>query len=492
MKIKKMLITELKAHEKNNYYFDDITGKEWTAFVESIDKDGIVTPVLVGNYEGENIIISGHQRVRAWKEAGKKDVPIDVNYKEIDNPDTMVLELIETNLKQRGNGNPNPVKMGRCIKELERLYGIRHGGDRKSNPNNSDLINGDKPGSQAELAALLGMSVDTLAILKKLADMPEEVGTAITSGLITQTSAYKNLRSLSEQEQISVISQLMDKERKNKDKTFTDKEVASIVSVIKSQKANKRENHLRMEPENLDPPIDNSSAAAPSASDTITTASSAVFADNNVASVAIIDDESIEDLKKQIDELRAELERAEQQKNEAGMEAARLSSKLVVVENNYTAIQNEMVNLLQEIEEKLLPYGLAFDVEGNIVRTDDHESVNTENTCLTEELVKLQETVSEDYVEEVVVSSVVTAPVSAEEMDQSEHSKIPEDIAEKLKGMDPLCADKLKRINEKYKCLNSAGKQAFREFLGSKKMTDLVRWEIDAAMKVINTLQSAS
>ena len=34
---------------------------------------------------------------------------------------------IETNIRQRGIGNPNPVKLGRCIKELERIYGIQHG-----------------------------------------------------------------------------------------------------------------------------------------------------------------------------------------------------------------------------------------------------------------------------------------------------------------------------------------------------------------------------
>lgn len=33
-------------------------------------------------------------------------------------------DLIETNIRQRGIGNPNPVKLGRCIKELERIYGI--------------------------------------------------------------------------------------------------------------------------------------------------------------------------------------------------------------------------------------------------------------------------------------------------------------------------------------------------------------------------------
>ena len=32
-------------------------------------------------------------------------------------------DLVETNIRQRGIGNPNPIKLGRCIKELERIYG---------------------------------------------------------------------------------------------------------------------------------------------------------------------------------------------------------------------------------------------------------------------------------------------------------------------------------------------------------------------------------
>lgn len=48
--------------------------------------------------------------------------------------------------------------MGKRIKELERLYGIEHGGDRKSSPNNSVLI------SQEQLAAQMDISVDTLQI----------------------------------------------------------------------------------------------------------------------------------------------------------------------------------------------------------------------------------------------------------------------------------------------------------------------------------------
>ena len=60
------------------------------------------------------------------------------------------------------------VKLGRCIKELERLYGIQNGGDRKSEPNYSELKK-----SQSDLAAQMDISVDTLNNYKKLTELIE-------------------------------------------------------------------------------------------------------------------------------------------------------------------------------------------------------------------------------------------------------------------------------------------------------------------------------
>lgn len=75
-------------------------------------------------------------------------------------------DLLETNIRQRGIGNPNPVKLGRCIKELERIYGVEHGGNhgnqyQVATPKVSDLP------TQEQLADMIGISVDTLSNDKK-------------------------------------------------------------------------------------------------------------------------------------------------------------------------------------------------------------------------------------------------------------------------------------------------------------------------------------
>ena len=74
------------------------------------------------------MIVSGHQRVRACEELGIETIPCKItHYKDYDEElhrtkDDMILEdLISTNIMQRGVGNVNPMKMARCIMELERI-----------------------------------------------------------------------------------------------------------------------------------------------------------------------------------------------------------------------------------------------------------------------------------------------------------------------------------------------------------------------------------
>jgi len=77
------------------------------------------------------------------------------------------------------------------IKELERIYGIAHGGDRKSSDNNYNLK------SQEELAQDLGISIPTLQNYKQLADMIPELSDLVYTGIVTKTTALAVINSLS-------------------------------------------------------------------------------------------------------------------------------------------------------------------------------------------------------------------------------------------------------------------------------------------------------
>ena len=88
--------------------------------------------------------------------------------------DSIIKDLLETNIRQRGDIGGSAKKVGRRIMELERLYEIQLGGNRGNQyvvaePNNSVLA------TQSDLAAKLGMSVDTLQNYKMLAVMIPEL-----------------------------------------------------------------------------------------------------------------------------------------------------------------------------------------------------------------------------------------------------------------------------------------------------------------------------
>ena len=108
------------------------------------------------------------------KMMGIKTVMCDVHT--YNNEDEVLADLIETNIRQRGIGNPNPMKLGRCIKELERIYGISTGNNQHSSlPNNS-------VSSQEQLAKEMGISVDTLQNYKKLTEMIPELSDLVDTG----------------------------------------------------------------------------------------------------------------------------------------------------------------------------------------------------------------------------------------------------------------------------------------------------------------------
>lgn len=184
-------INELKPHSRNNEFFDDMTGDAWNAFKESISTSGIVEPIVVTQ---NMVIVSGHQRVRAAKELGLSTIMVDI--RKYENDDKVLKDLIETNIRQRGIGNPNPVKLGRCIKELERIYGIEHGNNQfDRTPKVSDSLN------QEQLAEMIGISVDTLNNYKKLTELIPELEDLVDTGILAPTTALALVKYMSPSEQ---------------------------------------------------------------------------------------------------------------------------------------------------------------------------------------------------------------------------------------------------------------------------------------------------
>lgn len=203
-------VNKLVPHEKNNYLFDDIKDENWELFLDSVKNNGVIEPIVV--VADTLVIISGHQRTRACIELGIENIHCRLKYYEedkkrnISKEDVIIEELILTNLRQRGIGNTNPVKMGRCIKILEEIYDIKNGGkggnryEKVQHPINSDAVK-----NQAKLAAEIGMSQDTLNNYKKLTDLIPELQDLIGNKDISATIGHSIFAKMSPSEQKKML-----------------------------------------------------------------------------------------------------------------------------------------------------------------------------------------------------------------------------------------------------------------------------------------------
>ena len=187
-------VSKLKPFPKNDYFFDDLTGPQWEEFKKSIKSSGVIEPVIVTT---DLVIISGHQRVRACKELGIEKVLCDI--RRFDSEDEQLKQLIETNIKQRGIGNPNSVKLGRCILELERIEGITHGGSRVQN---APLK------SQEGIAQEIGISVDQLKRYKSLTNLIPELSDLVETGTVNVTTASAIARRLTKEQQEELAAKI--------------------------------------------------------------------------------------------------------------------------------------------------------------------------------------------------------------------------------------------------------------------------------------------
>lgn len=207
--MQQMNVNELKPHPRNNEFFDDMTGEKWEEFLESIKTRGVVEPIVI---TPDKVIVSGHQRVRACKELGIKTVMCDVHA--YDNDDQILQDLIETNIRQRGSINDSEKKKGKRIRELERIYGIGHGGDRKSKKfygnqyKKVERQNSSLPKTQEDLAKSLGMSVDTLQNYKLLTEMIPELEELVDTGIVSATTAIAIIKTMSPEQQLEMFSQM--------------------------------------------------------------------------------------------------------------------------------------------------------------------------------------------------------------------------------------------------------------------------------------------
>lgn len=140
----------------------------------------ITEPIVI---TPDKVIVSGHQRVRACKELGIDEINCDIHL--YNNEDEILQDFLETNIRQRGEIGGSAKKVGKRIKELERLYGIQNS-STSFQGNQYEVVTNKSEApkkTQEQLAAQMGISVDTLQNYKLLSEMIPELSDLVDTGI---------------------------------------------------------------------------------------------------------------------------------------------------------------------------------------------------------------------------------------------------------------------------------------------------------------------
>lgn len=195
-------LSELKPHPKNEYYFDNTTDGSFEILKDSLRKaedKKVDNEILITK---DNVIICGHQRVRAAKELGWEKINCKVEKDLTD--EEVEIKLITDNLTQRGAKGLNELKLGRCLNKLCEFYGLEKGNNQHTTDERIGNYFRSTIGefsTRRELVEAFGLIERTANNYQSLAkNSGEELEEAVLSGKIKPTNAISISRLPKEQQ----------------------------------------------------------------------------------------------------------------------------------------------------------------------------------------------------------------------------------------------------------------------------------------------------
>lgn len=113
-------VEALKIHPRNKDFFDDIQGKEYETFKQSIENEGVISPILIAP---DMTVVSGHQRLKACKELGVKLIPAIMREELLDENEKLKI-LLAANFGRTKNDES---KQRKVAVEYVNLCGLKMG-----------------------------------------------------------------------------------------------------------------------------------------------------------------------------------------------------------------------------------------------------------------------------------------------------------------------------------------------------------------------------
>lgn len=210
-------VKDLKPHPKNEYFFDDMTGQKYEEFRESIRTSGVIEPLIVTQ---DMVIVSGHQRRRGCIDEGIETVMCDVRYyadKDGRSKEDWILkDLIETNVRQRGEIGGSELKAIHRVDELRRIYGVQNGGDRGNQYTGGKVAVGtmsqlaNSPQTTEEVCAAAGIDYESYRKFKFLADLNPDWQELLEAGNVSASVASRIIAKLPSDKQTELLESLPD------------------------------------------------------------------------------------------------------------------------------------------------------------------------------------------------------------------------------------------------------------------------------------------
>lgn len=222
-------VQDLKPHPMNEYFFDDMTGQKYEEFRESIRTSGVIEPLIVTQ---DMIIVSGHQRRRGCIDEGIETVMCDVRYyadKDGRSKEDWILkDLIETNVRQRGEIGGSELKAIHRVDELRRIYGIQEGAGR---PKIRDNVPNNEPVDVIKVANAAGIDYESYKKLKALGDLIPDWQQLLESGNVSTSVAARIIAKLPADKQAELLESLPEEAKQR----LTASEAKRYIAMLEQQ-----------------------------------------------------------------------------------------------------------------------------------------------------------------------------------------------------------------------------------------------------------------